>query len=469
MVAGLFVAAPVQGQAREHPPDVPETPPTASSEAVRDAPAPGRARGVMSERAPPGDSSARTVARAILWVPRGLFLGLAYPPRAALYLEDRYRLRARAVDLFFNDARTFGVYPGARLDTGFGLTVGARMIWRDSVDRRQALRLGASYGGRLDYLYGLHASTGKRLGALRLELTGRFSSRDGERFYGIGNGDIAGPPPAPIAVVPDGPAIEARFRESYVAGRLDAQVRGGRTWLMVLSGGADHYEFFTDNVDVDDGTNIGEVFALDTVTGFEPGVDLASGNLELRYDSRGPGRLAPPASFARGALASIFGGYSVGPGGRWDFVRYGVEGQLVRDLHRQTRVLILRALVDGVSGDYDQIPVVALPRLGGDQLLRGYEVDRFRDRVAGLASVEYTWQVSGALYGFLFADAGRVAGTIDDLSTTGLRVGYGGGLHIFTRTASLARVQLASSIDGGLFAHVVLDEVFAPMWREERR
>ncbi len=132
-------------------------------------------------------------------------------------------------------------------------------------------------------------------------------------------------------------------------------------------------------------------------------------------------------------------------------------------------MIVFRALLDGVRGSYDRIPFTALPHLGGTLLLRGYDTDRFRDRVAALASAEYSWQLTDQLYAFGFVNAGRVYSGPGDLSVRGLRVGYGGGIHVYHGSGSLLRVQLASSIDGGMFLNLVFDHVYDPLGRKEIR
>jgi len=467
-LAVLLANATAHAQTTEEPSTDPasHSPPTAAM--VRGSPPPGQARGALAEEAPAPTSLGRSAARAFLWLPRGLFLLGSYPPRVAVHVNEKYQLHARAKRVFFNDAGTLGAYPLAFEETGLGLNVGGRMVWRHITRRDEAMRLRASFGGRYEQRYSYHVHSGERLGRLRLALTGELNRRDRELFYGIGNGDIRATPPAPVAVTPGGDAIETRFRQAHAAAHIEAEVALVRRWRLVLDTGLDHHTFSTRNVSLRGAARIDEAFLLDTVTGFQSGVDLATADLELRYDSRRPGQLMPLASVAHGMLFSLFGGYGAGfPEGDWRFVHYGGEAQLAIDLHSDSRVLLLRALLDAVHGGYDDIPMVALPRLGGRLLLRGYDTDRFRDRVAALASAEYTWQVTKRLYAFLFVDAGEVSSVVSDLDPSAARIGYGAGLHLYGAASSLARVQLASSVDGGLFAHLVLDNLLDPLWRKE--
>jgi outer membrane protein assembly factor BamA len=119
-------------------------------------------------------------------------------------------------------------------------------------------------------------------------------------------------------------------------------------------------------------------------------------------------------------------------------------------------VLILRGRLEGVEGSDERIPFIDLPRLGGPTLLRGYARDRFRDRVALLASLEYRYPIWRQVSGFLFADAGRV---LPDLSEAGraalapqlLRPSGGAGLEVFQVDSVLVRGQVAGSPEGVFF------------------
>ena len=113
-----------------------------------------------------------------------------------------------------------------------------------------------------------------------------------------------------------------------------------------------------------------------------------------------------------------------------------------------------------MSGDLAEVPFNELPRLGGAQRLRGYPLDRFRDRIAVVGSAEYQWDLSRALSASLFADAGRVYRAASELSLDHLRVGYGVAIEAHSDERFVARLSLASSIDGGVFVDVSLDPVF---------
>jgi len=102
-------------------------------------------------------------------------------------------------------------------------------------------------------------------------------------------------------------------------------------------------------------------------------------------------------------------------------------------------------------------------------VLRGYASDRFRDRIAMVGSVDYSWDLAPTISASLFVDAGRVQRSLEDLETSDLRVGYGMQVDLHTSRSFLARAQIASSVDGGVFFNFGLDPVFELDGRVERR
>ena len=69
----------------------------------------------------------------------------------------------------------------------------------------------------------------------------------------------------------------------------------------------------------------------------------------------------------------------------------------------------------------------------------------------------------------LFADAGRVFGSLDDFGIGHMRVGYGIAFSGHTEHIFGFRGSLASSIDGGLFLSLSFNQVFALDERVRRR
>ena len=69
--------------------------------------------------------------------------------------------------------------------------------------------------------------------------------------------------------------------------------------------------------------------------------------------------------------------------------------------------------------------------------------------MTALSTVEYRYPVQPNIAAYLFVDAGRVFNEWSELEFDGMRVGFGGGIHLMTKSAFLLSLQLASSIDGG--------------------
>ena len=253
--------------------------------------------------------------------------------------------------------------------------------------------------------------------------------------------------------------------------RGHVNVRLAPHWTVYGITSVDRRRFSDTEISRHDAPTIAEAYDRTTVVGFDTGMTVGAVDFELRYDSRRAGSpYQPPIVRSSGVLAAVAAGYNRGlGGGNWEYVRYGADLQLFLGFPADARVLVLRALVDGVAGTYDDVPFVDLPRLGGATLLRGYQTGRFRDRVAVLASAEYSWALSGGLYGFTFLDAGRVQRSVTELSLDNSRVGFGGGIHAYRMGMSLGRLQLSTSIDGGFFVQLVFDNLFDPRARRDLR
>jgi outer membrane translocation and assembly module TamA len=173
----------------------------------------------------------------------------------------------------------------------------------------------------------------------------------------------------------------------------------------------------------------------------------------------------PQGAPSTGSKLVGFGGLARNVDGpRVAYARYGIDALRYFDLYAGDRVLILRGRLEGVVGAADDIPFMDLPRLGGPANLRGYDRDRFRDRVAVLGSIEYRYPIWRQVAGFLFVDAGRVLPALTTVrqaftSPQDLRPGAGGGLEILQGDRFRLRGQVAGSPEG-LFLQFTLDPVY---------
>src|SRR5262249_29290923 len=161
-------------------------------------------------------------------------------------------------------------------------------------------------------------------------------------------------------------------------------------------------------------------------------------------DTRGARSIWQPQSLdSRGSLASVFVGLeSLDPG--TSFVRYGFDLQRFIAIGSGPRVLVVRAQGEAITAAAEDVPFPELPTLGGRAGLRGYPLDRFRDRVAAVATGEYQYALSHYIFASLFVDVGRVYPSLDDLTLDGMRCGFGVGIEAHSQTSFLARAAISS-------------------------
>ena len=399
-------------------------------------------------------------AKPLLWLPRAVFyvpaqvLDLAVTPvRWGLVTYEQYALKTRALDVFFNKQRTFGVVPILFVETGFGFNGGVRVIHRDLAGNGENLFVRASYGGLYLQRYEVRLGSGGLLGKrVRLDLRGAYRIVPRAPFFGIGNNDISDElDPALADATNSDFAAQTRYRrdeaqwgtglEVSVVNKLVFQLGHLWTWRQ-----------FSPAIDTPGGRQTQLRYDPSSLTTFLEGQIGAYTEAAFEYNTLHV--TAPHLSSAApsaGWLLRLYGGYGFGvvhdPSNYW---RYGADLQRFINLWGGNRTLHLRLAADVVEAPMDQIPFVDLPSLGGPTYLRGYTRDRFRDRISGLGSVEYIWPLVRYASPYIFADVGRVWNRAP-LPFNNMRFGYGGGIQVHTRRAFVMRLQLASSIDGGLF------------------
>lgn len=124
----------------------------------------------------------------------------------------------------------------------------------------------------------------------------------------------------------------------------------------------------------------------------------------------------------------------------------------VRSFHkvRKNQVLAWQLKGQFMNGE---VPFNQLSLLGGDRLMRGYYMGRYRDRHLIAAQAEYRFlpfSFSRRLGGAVFASSGLVAPEISAFKTRNLRVAGGAGLRylLFPRKDIYLRFDLAATPEG---------------------
>lgn len=96
---------------------------------------------------------------------------------------------------------------------------------------------------------------------------------------------------------------------------------------------------------------------------------------------------------------------------------------------------------------------------GTDATLRGYRNLRFRDRHLVLLQAEYRLPVWGPIDATLFADAGKVTGTRDELDLNDLRRDFGFSVSVMKGWATAARIDVGFGSGEGTRVFVTLGEL----------
>lgn len=449
--------------------------PTSAAD-VASAPRPGEESGRL-DPVDEGDSTGRRIARGLLWIPRLPVEMAVQPVRGVLYLKDRYHAFSRIASWFTTEDKTIAIFPTAIVETGFGWNVGVRAHFNDAFGGGERIRLRAAIGGAWRSIAELQLDAGKHekravSGGVKL----RLEERDEERFYGYGNGSSSAPPAMLIDPTMDDTAVGTLFqvRTGQVTPHVRLQLPGNIALTASAAFLRDRSETATgdddDGIDGEiDESPIDTVYDTSRIAGFGSRESIYT-ELEVAWDTRRAAHpYDPPGMRGTGGLVSAFAGRYDGLGKDLDFYRAGLDLQRYIHLTRGPRVLELRAYAEAVSGQRGRIPFLDLPRLGGERLLRGYDRDRFRDRVAAVAQAGYLFSLSRALAASIFVDVGRVYSGLDALTYRDQRVGFGAALEVYSTKSLVIRGEVATSIDGGVFAYVSVDPAFDARERTDRR
>jgi hypothetical protein len=270
----------------------------------------------------------------------------------------------------------------------------------------------------------------------RLEITTRAALADGPRveFFGIGN------------ATPEDAQVFYGHRMVDVGGA--ATLRPAPT--VVLGGGAEfvHREAGHNR---GSGPSLEERFQPTSVPGFGDTINFGhyfgSAGIDWRnaagYASRGGLYQASVHAYRPG------GGDDAGSDSRFAFQRVDVDLVQHLPILRDNWIISLRGrLSTTMTDDGKSVPFYLLPRIGGNDGVRGYGAYRYIDRHALLLSAEYRWTPGEAMDMALFWDGGRVAPTRDALTLRGLKSSAGIGVRFHTPSQTALRAEIAIGSEG---------------------
>ncbi len=402
--------------------------------------------------------------RAVLFVPSWTFKAIFWPLQKGLRFAERHRLIENVEDILYNDARTAGVTPVFSFLSNLGPSAGFKLFHNDVGGFGEKVALDAAFGGRYAQSYQVSFNADRVRGSrywvntlVRYEIAPRLL------FSGFGdaperaNGTHLGPRDA---------AVETRYRETrmlavagggYTIGRP-----GGLTKLGML-GILNHRDFEGSRAkDVREGEHsLEQVYDTSRLPGFDDGTRTLELNGTVVIDTRDQA-----GATSSGAYFEAFGGGLV-PQHEYRFAHYGAELTAYIDLYHHDRVLVLRAAHEAVAGQDEEIPFAELPRLGGPKRLRGYTLDRFRDKTTAVITVEYHYPIHEFISGSLFVDAGRAAPTYERLvDFKNWRVGGGAGIIVRSKTSVMFTLDVA--VGDGVNVYFTTDPLRAFAGRSEQ-
>lgn len=334
-----------------------------------------------------------------------------------------------------------------------------RLLHRDLFGHGEALRLRAGFGGIYQQEYEASIDTGRLLGGRsRMGLSAEYEIRQNGRFSGVGNADRVSREEAdiPIGVFDPEQSVRTRYRRRVLLGRLHATqsptdeltLRATHVWRW--------RKYSVGQLDGSGTPWITEVYERDRLLGFGGGLVSVYNELYLRWNHRIVWHpLLPVALPSQGIRVDAWAGWQTGlEADPSQLGRYGLDVQPFIELFGGDRVLRLRLRYAAVVGPRRNIPFEDWPNLGGSTLLRGYGRERFRGRATLLSTVEYRYPVQPNISSYIFVDAGRAYAALDAFTLEGMRVGFGGGLLLYTESTFLIGLQMSSSIDGGVQVNV---------------
>ena len=243
-------------------------------------------------------------------------------------------------------------------------------------------------------------------GRLGIELTGRYTSRPSENFFGIGNESLES----------DRSKYRGVMREAggdFVTRMGKLSLRVGASYRSVGITRARRYRSASD------------VFRSEEIPGLtvDPVSTLLISRASVEHDSRDNKDLP-----SRGGLQQFEVRLNEGlTGGDFSYWQYRGELQQFFPLSSEGRHVI------GVRGSIEtnqakggsDVPFFDLPTIGGFRSVRGFDNRRFIDRSAMNGTLEYRYRIWRHFDWGFFLDAGQVAPEIGDFARNRLHKGYG--------------------------------------------
>jgi hypothetical protein len=190
-----------------------------------------------------------------------------------------------------------------------------------------------------------------------------------------------------------------------------------------------------------------EVFPGDRVFQLAEQPDFLHGEAAVVIETRDE----PGYPTSGGVYRAAASRYSDRDAGRFSFGRYEAEAAhfVPFGVNRNVVLAVRGWLVGSTTGEGQAVPFYLMPSLGGSNTLRGHTDLRFHDRNLVVVNTELRVAIFEHLDAVGLFDAGNVAARFGDLNFD--KRSYGVGVRVHTRTATVARFDVAHGSDGWKF------------------
>lgn len=342
----------------------------------------------------------------VIYLPVWALIGVTQG--AAVVLWD-WRLPERtAAALTFADDRV-GLRPESSTQIGTGL----RAFYRHPLAR---VEVTSSFGRNAERYHHLLKIAGRAW-----LLDAGIQREPGESFYGIGMGSSA--------------RDRRRFTQARSHLALSTRHRLNAHAQVTASVG---YRQVDVSEPAEDGRSLLEIVRP------PPGLDDETRLIDLDVTTRFE-FVDRPGSPRHGYIARTGIGLHRALDAPLSYVSAHVAGERFFELFER-RTLSLR-----VGGDWrmplgdDEVPFFDLASIGGNQVVRGFQRGRFRDRGALVSMLVYKVPVWRLLDSMWFYEGGRTFARIDDLTLRGWRRSWGTGLRLYIPSRVLFEQRVAFS------------------------
>jgi hypothetical protein len=435
LMIAASLAAPAGAEAAEPPREAP-SPAVAPATVTAD-----QARGWED---PPGiepEDVGLFLPRAVLFIPSMTLKAIFWPLQKGLRFMERHALVDRVQDILYNDDRSAGVVPVLSFLSKLGPSAGIKLFDNNLGGYGEHGSFSAAFGGRYAQAYQLTFDADRVLGSrFWVKSLTRFEIQPRQLFYGLGD---APEQPTGTHLGPREASVETRYRQTRMLALAGAGYTIGRPGGLTkigMTGILNNRQFAGARAsDLGEGDHsLTDVYDTSKLPGFDEGSRTVELNGNVIVDTRDN-----EGATSSGAYLELFGGGLV-PQHQYRFAHYGAELTGYIDLYRHTRVLVLRFAHEAVAGKDEEIPFAELPRLGGPKRLRGFSLDRFRDKTTAVATAEYHYPIHEYVSGSLFLDAGRAAPTYKSLvELDKWHLGGGGGIIVRSKNSVLFTLDVA--------------------------